>query len=280
MEITVLGPLRVGDERRNAAPTAGKPRKVLALLLLNHGRPVPLSALVDELWPNVRPRTALATLHTYVLQLRKGLAQVGGLSQADVAADLLRTATSGYEFHTGGAFFDLAEYGSRSESALRAVHDGDLVTAVAELRAALALWRGPALADVEPGRLLAAEIAGLEQSRMTMLEHRIDFDLRLGRHREVLGELTALVATHPLHEDLHAQLMLALFRSGYRTRALEVYQQLRGRMVESVGLEPSPRLRQVHQLVLSADDDVDRISVVPLPRRPEAASVPLLAGLF
>src|SRR5581483_7131805 len=111
----------------------------------------------------------------------------------------------------------------RELDALRAMERGDLPSAAASLRAALGLWRGPVLADVEPGALLASEIARIEQSRLTMLEHRIELDMRLGRHREILDELTTLSGQYPLHEDLHAQLMLALLRSEHRGTALDVF---------------------------------------------------------
>lgn len=113
-----------------------------------------------------------------------------------------------------------------------------------------------------------------------MLDHRIELDMRLGRHRDLLGELTTLSGHYPLYEDLHAQLMLALLRSGHRRQALDVFHRLRQRLVDSLGLEPSPRVQQVFQQLLSGDQEIDQISVVPLPRSAETPRMPVLTGHF
>lgn len=118
------------------------------------------------------------------------------------------------------------------------------------LGTALGLWRGPALVDVPVGRILETDVLGMEESRTQALELRIEADLRLGKHAELLGELRTLTAQHPLHENFSAQLMLAHYRSGHTWRALETYQRLRGTLVRELGVEPSRRLRQLHQLVL------------------------------
>lgn len=248
------------------APIARKPRQILALLLLNHCRVVPMTALIDELWDGHAPKTARAAVQIYVFQLRKRLAEVTGLSMDAVGGEVLRTARNGYEFAAELTRFDLRSFHQRGHAGTAAMAEGDLATAARHFREALSLWRGPALADVEPGPSLRAEVAGLEQSRATMLEHRVELELRFGRHREILDELTDLVSRDRFHEDLHAQFIIALYRSGYRERALEAFHRLRKDMVGRFGLEPSPKLHQYYQAVLASDPGLDQMPVLPLPR--------------
>jgi DNA-binding SARP family transcriptional activator len=220
------------------------------------------------------PQEALTTLQTYILQLRKALAAATGGTLAEVAANLLQTRSNGYRFVTEPGELDLHKYRELERSATRALGEGDLRSASRNFRQALDLWTEPTLVDVEQGRLLEAEVARLERSRLTMLEHRIELDLRLGLHREILSELAALVAQQRFHEDLHAQYILALYRSGCRTRALEVFHQLRRCMVDELGLEPSPKLQRLVQAVLISDPVLDTAPVVPLPRFGESPKVP------
>jgi DNA-binding SARP family transcriptional activator len=247
-------------------PIARKPRQILALLLLNYSRTVSMATLIDELWDGPAPKTARASVQIYVFQLRKKLAEVTGQSMDAVGSEMLRTARNGYEFVAELRQFDLRSFHQLERSGVAAIADGDLVTAAQDFREALSLWRGPALADVEPGPGIRAEVAGLEQSRATMLNHRIELDLRFGRHREILGELTDLVTRDRFHEDLHAQFIIALYRSGYRARALEAFHRLRQDMVGRFGLEPSPKLHQYYHAVLTSDPGLDEMPVLPLPR--------------
>jgi DNA-binding SARP family transcriptional activator len=131
---------------------------------------------------------------------------------------------------------------------------------------ALKLWRGSVLSDVEHGRLMEAEVARLEQSRLTMVEYQVETGLRLGRHRESLSDLAGLVVQHRFHENLHAQYMLALYRSGCRTRALEIYHRLRTSMIDELGLEPSAKLQWLHYAVLTSDPRLDELRNIPEPR--------------
>jgi SARP family transcriptional regulator, regulator of embCAB operon len=244
---------------------ARKPRQLLALLLLNHPRVVPMATLIDELWDGHAPKTARAAVQIYVLQLRKKLAGATSWSMDAVGRDMLRTARDGYGFVADLTQFDLRTFRQLGRAGLTAMANGDLASAVQRFRAALSLWHGPALADVEAGPAIRAEVAGLEQSRATMLEHRMELELRFGRHREVLGELTDLVSHERFHEDLQAQFIVALYRSGYRTRALEAFRRLREDMVGEFGLEPSPRLQQNYQAMLDSDPELDEMPVLPLP---------------
>lgn len=263
MEIRVLGPLVAHHEAAQAVPSAGKPRKVLAMLLLNEQQMVPVSALVSELWDGEPPRSARTTLQTYVLQLRKLFADTLGLSPSQVTKQVLQTRNGGYLFAPGQAALDLREYRRLEQAGLSAMRGGDDAAAVEIFDRALGLWRGSALSDVEHGRLLEAEVARLEQSRLTMVEYQVEAGLRLGRHRESLSELAGLVVQHRFHENLHAQYMLALHRSGCRTRALEVYHRLRASMIDELGLEPSPKLQWLHHAVLTSEPELDELRKIP-----------------
>jgi SARP family transcriptional regulator, regulator of embCAB operon len=263
VEIRVLGPLVAHHKAAQAVPSAGKPRKVLALLLLNEQQMVPASALLSELWDDKPPRSAMTTLQTYVLHLRKLFADTLGLSPSQVAKQVLQTRNTGYLISAGDAALDLREYRRLEQAGLSALQCGDDTAAVETFDRALRLWQGSVLSDVEHGRLLEAEAARLEQSRLTMVEYQVEAKLRLGRHRESLSGLAGLVVLHRFHENLHAQYMLALHRSGCRTRALEVYHRLRVSMIDELGLEPSPKLQWLHHAMLTADPQLDDLRRVP-----------------
>ena len=261
MQIKVLGPLNVHVGFTDALPTARKPRKLLALLLLSDSRVVPVSSLVTELWDHSPPRSAMTTLQTYVMQLRKALAEAMGVSTTLVSREVLLTKGTGYAFRVSPGQLDLHEYARLESAGEWALKCGDDAGAVRLLRQAERLWRGPALADIEHGQLMEAEVARLEQSRMTMVERRIEAELRLGLHQSTLSELAGLVSYHRFHEDLHAKFMLALYRSGHRSRALEVYQRLRKALVDELGLEPSPKLQSLLRSVLLSDSSLSESSL-------------------
>lgn len=263
IQVQLLGPLRLACADIELAPIARKPRQLLALLLLNHSRVVPIATLMDELWDGPAPKTARAAVQTYVFELRKKFAELTGRSMDAVGSEILRTARNGYQFVAELTHFDLRIFRQLERAGTAAMAEGDLATATQEFCTALSLWRGPALADVEPGPSIRAETAGLDQSRATMLDHRIDLELRLGRHREVLGELTDLVSHDRFNEDLHAQLIIALYRCGYRARALEAFHRLRTDMVGRFGLEPSHKLHHCYQAVLSSDPELDETPALP-----------------
>lgn len=264
VEIRVLGPLALSCDGRQLAVTASKPRKVLALLLLNAGFIVPTRALMTEVWGERPPRSASTTLQTYVLQLRRSLGDMLALPASTVANDVLITRESGYLFRADGMKFDLPEYEGLAREGRIAFGDGDHDKAVRLIDAAIDLWRGPALVDVAAGQLIEAEILRLEESRLSLLEFRIEVNLLLGRHHEILSELTALVARHPLHEELHEKFMLALYRSGRRSQALEVFQHLRCTLIRELGLEPTPSLQRLQRGILTSDPVLDAFT----PREP------------
>jgi len=274
MRVRLLGPLHVSHAGIAITPVARRPQQILALLLLNHAQVVPLSALIDELWDGHTPKTARAAVQTYVFELRKKFARATGRSTDAVGEQILRTTRNGYVFVADLSQFDLRAFRWLEQTGAVAMADGDLATAAHNFRAALALWQGPALADVDPGPSIRAELAGLQQSRAMMLGHRIELELRAGRHREILGELADLASHDRFNEELQAQFIIALYRSGERTRALEAFHGLRREMVGKFGLEPSPKLQQCYQAVLNSDPLPDRMPVLPLPGEPSVPPPP------
>ncbi|HEU5354404.1 MAG TPA: BTAD domain-containing putative transcriptional regulator [Actinocrinis sp.] len=257
MEISILGPLVLRHAGGGSAPTAPKPRSALGLLLLNADQTVQGSSLIRDLWGSFPPTSAVTTLQTYILQIRKSLARLLGVSVAEVSRELLVTVPGGYELRAASADFDRREFDRLAATGRSALSQGDNLGAAAALSRACALWRGPALADVRPGVVAEAQLRALEQTRLTTLEQSIDARMRLGHHQDVLPELTLLVAEHGLNENLCAQLMVALHRSGRRREALYAFHQLRGSMVAELGLEPSKRLHLLQQAVLSDDPSLE-----------------------
>jgi DNA-binding SARP family transcriptional activator len=275
VNIEVLGALAVQENGVSITPTAPKPRQVLALLALHADRVVPVSALIEELWGATPPRSARTTLQTYVLQLRELIATAlekdeydeqgeqdgSGEPRRRTAKDVLVTMPSGYLLASGDGESDVRTFERLAGVGYRAMDAGDFPGAARQLREALALWSGTAFADVQAGAQLEMEIRRLEESRLCALDQRIEADLRLGRHRELLSELTVLVNRYRTHESLHGQFMLALYRSGRRGEALEVYQRLRATLVRDLGLEPSAGLRRLQRSILAANPD----TVAPAP---------------
>ncbi|WP_324788502.1 AfsR/SARP family transcriptional regulator [Streptomyces sp. H51] len=256
MDIGILGPLAVRMNSVSVTPTAPKPRRVLALLVLNADRTVPVDTLVEELWGHRPPRSARPTLQTYILQIREmitaALAHDPDGSSPRTAKDVLLTVPGGYLLNSGGGVHDVREFERLSGMGYRAMDAEDHAAAAELLREALRLWNGPPLADVTPGPHLSTQAKRLEESRLCALDQRIEADLRLGRHRELLAELTVLVSRYPGHESLCGQYMLALCRAGRRGEALEAYRRLRTTLVRTLGLEPSPPLAKLQRSILCA----------------------------
>jgi len=256
VEISVLGTLNasVGDE--SFAPSASKPRQLLAMLALNAGKVVTVPALMEEIWGVMLPRSSATTLHTYIASLRRRMDQVL-IGTARSAKDVLVTEHTGYRLEADPADVDATRYGHLSSVGRRAVEAGDWATAVSSLRLALDLWRGPALSDVATGSQLTIEVLRLEENRLSDLDLLIEAELCIGRHRYILGELAVLCTQHPMLENFHAHYMLALYRSGHQCRALEVFRRLRATMMGELGVNPSPRIRHLHQAILSGDPRLD-----------------------
>ncbi|SEO61636.1 AfsR/SARP family transcriptional regulator [Actinacidiphila rubida] len=262
MDIEVLGALAVRENGVSIVPTAPKPRHVLALLALHADQVVPVGALVEELWGAKVPRSARTTLQTYILQLRELIEQAlaaGGAAGCGSRApggggakEVLATVPGGYRLNTTGGTVDYRRFEVLAAAGYRAMDGEDFSEAAGALAQALALWSGPALTDIQVGLRIGMEARRLEEARLCALDQRIEADLRLGRHRELLPELTVLVNQHRMHESLHGQFMLALHRSGRRGEALDVYQRLRSTLVAELGLEPSPALARLQRSILMA----------------------------
>ncbi|MCX5612423.1 tetratricopeptide repeat protein [Streptomyces sp. NBC_00047] len=246
----VLGPLDVRRAGESIAITAPKERDLLALLLLNADRPVPAEELIDGIWGGEPPSTARTTLQNYVKRLRHALHGC----RAD--GEVLATQPGGYVLRLDHGVLDLREFELLTRGAAEASERGDDATASARLRAALALWQGEALAGSRADRLTQVEAPRLNESRMVAFENRVQADLRLGRHADVIIDVQSAIVGHPLRERLHGQLMLALYRSGRRGDALTAYQQARAQLVHDLGLEPGPELAALHRRVLAGDPEL------------------------
>src|SRR4051794_27661089 len=269
MEYRILGPLEVAEAGRPVPLGRGKQRSLLALLLLHANEVVSSEQLVHDLWGERPPATAAKSVQVYVSLLRKLLGPANG------ATGVLRTHGSGYELCVAPEDVDVHRFERHVERGRRALGGGEPETAARELRQALALWQGEPLADVAYEPFAQGEIARLEDMRLAALEDRIESDLQLGRHVDLVGELEALVAEHPLRERLAAQLMVALYRSGRQAEALEAFTRTRDYLSEELGLEPGPALRAVQAAVLAQDPEL-----TPPARQEDAAtaSAPLPAA--
>ncbi|MEV5207381.1 BTAD domain-containing putative transcriptional regulator [Micromonospora sp. NPDC053740] len=244
MRFGILGPLRVGGGESTV--TAGRDRIVLATLLLRAGRLVPVDELVDAVWEDRPPATARAQLQTCVSRLRRRFTELG------LAPDLIVTDPAGYGVRTGTTDLDAEVFTRGVEAARAAATAGRLVDARAEFRAALALWRGPALGGI-PSRSVRRRAQALDEQRLTALEECVDVELRLGRAAELIGELAESVDQHPVRERLRGQLMLALSAVGRQADALAVYREGRRTYADELGIEPGAELQELHQRVLAGD---------------------------
>jgi predicted ATPase/DNA-binding SARP family transcriptional activator len=265
LDFGVLGPLLVSRPQGPVELKAPKQRALLAVLLLAYrSESVSAARLVDELWGESPPATAAKALQVHLSRLRSTL----GPEQPIV------TLPSGYAVRLEPEQLDLARFEALSERARAARREGDLEAASALWRDALALFRGPPLADVPLLSSMAAEVGRLGELQLTAVEERIAVDLELGEHVAAVGELQAMVAEHPYRERLHAQLMLALYRSGRQADALDAFRHARRTLVENLGLEPGRELQQLENAVLAQDPALDLLLVEP--PRPRPVAVPAL----
>jgi SARP family transcriptional regulator, regulator of embCAB operon len=248
LQFQVLGPLEVFDGDRVCTPTPPKVRRVLALLLLRANQVVSMDSLIEELWGEEPPLSAVGTAQTYIYQLRKILDPRG---EHSVDREWLLTKAPGYLMRVSPNQLDASAFEALSWQGRQTLEKGHPEEASQLLRRALDLWKGPSLANVRLGHLLEAHAVHLEEQRMRALELRIQADAELGRHRELIGEMRSLVATHPLNEWFHGQLIVALSHSGRRGEALQAYQDLRRVLSSQLGLDPQPELQRLHREVLS-----------------------------
>ena len=235
LDFRILGPLEVSEDGRPLPLGGQKQRALLALLLLKAGKVVSTDRLIDELWAGEPPRTAATSLQNLISALRRLLGR-----------ELVATRPPGYLLDVDPGGVDVF----RLDALLVEAKQADPSERADLLREALALWRGEPLAEFAYEGFAQAEIARLEELHLSVLEDRIEADLALGRHAELVGELDALVARNPLRERLRGQLMLALYRSGRQANALHAYQDARRALLEGLGIDPGPALQQLHAAIL------------------------------
>jgi WD40 repeat protein/DNA-binding SARP family transcriptional activator len=267
MQIRFLGHLEASVDDRPVTLGGAKQRAVLAMLGLEANRPVTADHLIEGLWGEHPPASATKMVQNYVWRLR------GALNDAGVE---IVTRGRGYELRIDPGCIDVRRFEKLLAEASRAAESGEQVDAARE---ALALWRGPALADLVDEPFAAPAIRRLEELRVEAAELAIDADLAAGRHQEVAAEIDALVGEHPLRERLHAQRMLALYRCGRQAEALEAYRHARRTLVEEIGVEPGPELRRLHEAILRQDPSLDvEPAAAQLPRELDATAAPPLVG--
>ena len=258
MEFGLLGPLEVLRDGRPVEVAGARQRALLAVLLLRARQVVPADRLLEDVWGDDQPAAGATALRVRLSQLRKALAPDG---------ELIVTRAPGYLADVGPAQLDLHRFERFARDGDHALARGEAAVAADALGEALALWRGPALADFAYEPFAQGPIRRLEELRMAAREQLVAAQLALGRHAHVLGELEALVAEHPLRERLWAHLMLALYRSGRQADALDAYRRARRVLSEEVGLEPAAELQALERRILHQDPGLDGEVPVARPAR-------------
>jgi DNA-binding SARP family transcriptional activator/Flp pilus assembly protein TadD len=266
LEFRVLGPLEVWRDGALVPVTAGRQRAVLAALLLRANQVLAAERLIDLLWGGRPPATARNTLQTLVRRLRRQLAP-------DEATGPLLTQPPGYLLRVDPDRLDLARFERLLRHGREALAAGDHERAAALLDEAVGLWRGPALSDVSADLLRPEEIR-LQELYQQAVEERVEARLRQGRHAELVAEVRALVAEHPLRERPYGQLMRALYGSGRQAEALETYRALRRLLADELRVEPGPELQQLHVAMLRGDAEIDPSRGSQAPSSPPARLVP------
>jgi predicted ATPase/DNA-binding SARP family transcriptional activator len=265
-QFRILGPIEVLLDGGPAALGAPKQRALLALLLVNRRRVVSAEQLIDGLWGEEPPASALQSLQVYVHGLRRAL-----------GTERIETVGRGYRAVVAEEELDLDRFERALERGRAALEAGRVDDAEEELRHALGLWRGPALADLPEDTRRAAEVERLEELRLTTLELRFDAELASGRHDAVVAELETLTAEHPYRERLLRQRLLALYRCGRQAEALEVYRDARRALAEELGLEPSPALQELERAILRQEPSLAAPAAPTRSTRPlPVAATPLV----
>jgi DNA-binding SARP family transcriptional activator/Tfp pilus assembly protein PilF len=274
MRFGLLGTVAVVRDDAALPVRAAMPRTVLAALLLDANRVVPAGRLAEALWGDHPPASWAASLHNHVSRLRVSLGNAG--------SGRIEAVAPGYRIEVLEGELDLEVFAALSERGQDARQAGDWVAAARDLRAALALWRGEPIADVESAALQAVEATRLAELRLKVLEERIDADLRLGREENIVAELGPLIAAYPLRERFHGFLMRACYRTGRQGEALAAYRHARDLLREELGVEPGNELQQLHQRILAADPGLDATSSGPGTAGPPAAPAQIVesAGSF
>ncbi|HEY1563226.1 MAG TPA: BTAD domain-containing putative transcriptional regulator [Gaiellaceae bacterium] len=268
----ILGPLEVRDGETEVALRGGQQRRLLTILLLHNGEAVSSDRLIDELWRGRPPETAAKALQGYVSSLRKQLGQ-----------EAVETVGAGYRLTVAAEDVDARHF----EELMAEARSLERAPGAAKLREALALWRGPALADFAYEDFARHEIERLDELRSTGIERRIDLELALGQHVDLVPELEALVRMHPLRERLRGHLMVALYRSGRQADALDAYRDARAVLRDELGLEPSEELQALQRAILDHDPSLAAPPRIdpggpdrpPADRRPGRALAAIALGL-
>jgi predicted ATPase/DNA-binding SARP family transcriptional activator len=261
MEFRILGPLEVLVEERRLELGGSKQRQLLAILLLHANEVVSVDTLIDGLWGATPPQSAAKGLQVHLSRLRKALER----------DDLLVTRSGGYALQAAVDEIDASRFELLAARGRERLAAGDVEGASADLRESLRMWHGAPLADFTYETFAQAEIARLEELRLVAVEDRTEADLAAGRGAELVGELEALVAEHPLRERLRAQLMVALYRAGRQAEALAAYQDARRVLVEGLGIEPSAVLKTLERQILAQDPALDAPGAYDLPREQDQA---------
>lgn len=256
LEFRLLGPLEARLEGAPIALGGARQRALVALLLLRANEVVSRDRLIEDLWRDHAPETAANALAALVTRLRRVL-----------PAEVIVTKAGGYTIEIEPEQLDVVRFRRLAEEGRRSLSAEDYTKAAEGLRSALALWRGPALADFTYEPFAEAAILQLEEERLSALESRIDADLALGRQGDLVGELQSLVSEHPLRERMRGQLMLALYQAGRQAEALEVYREGRAALLDELGIDPSPALQELERAILRQDETV----APPAPARPAPA---------
>jgi DNA-binding SARP family transcriptional activator len=249
LDFRILGPLEVTADGGAVRLGGPKQRATLAILLLNANRVVSVDRLADDLYSGAAPVTAVTQIQRQISELRKLLGPAHGIE----------TQPPGYVLRLAPEQLDLPRFERLATDAGRSLERGDAEGAVELLRSALELWRGPPLFDLGYESFAQPAIARLEEIRFAALEQRIDAELTLGRHAQLVGELEQLLAENPLQERFAEQLMHALYLSGRQAEALDVYRAARERLVEALGLEPTSRLQALQRAILAHSPSLEPV---------------------
>ncbi|MGW4426583.1 AfsR/SARP family transcriptional regulator [Streptosporangium sp. NPDC004631] len=252
MLFRALGPLTlVGDVGDPVEIRRGKHSTLVALLLYAANSPLPQSYLIEHLWHGRPPQSAASNLKTYIAQLRRLM------SPADPASAPIRTSRNSYKIEIKPDDLDTSAFETFTLQGREQAHTGNHSDAAELFAAGLRLWRGPALHGADLGPELMAWAEQLQEERLIVTEELVNAWLALGQHAEITGRLHSLADRYPLRERFHAQLMTSLYRSGRQAEALHVYQRLRRVLVEQIGVEPTPEVRELHQRILRGDSSLD-----------------------
>jgi DNA-binding SARP family transcriptional activator/tetratricopeptide (TPR) repeat protein len=270
----VLGPLEAYCADGRLMPlNAAKPRTLLALLLVHANRPVSVETLTAALWPVKPPPSAAGALRTHMSTLRRSLGDMGSA---------VRARPPGYQVDLATADLDRLLFDELSRQGRQAAAQGDLATAADLWSRALGLWRGRPLDGMELGPVAEAELADLTERRLTVLEDWARAELTLGHHTDLVSVLGPAIAEQPLRERLHELAMLALYRTGRQSDALDVFRRLRQRLVTELGIEPSPPLQRLQRQILAGDPALDPPAPAPAAgrSRPTPRQLPPDVGVF